>query len=212
MRRISHWTPTYIRDRLALMAYERTHPDAPWLTSAMTAILDTWLRPSDIGLEFGSGRSTVWFAGRIRHLTSVEHNSAWHESVKKRLAAATLQNRVDYRLCEDGNRDAPDTQYAAVAGEFAPCSLDFVLVDGRCRDHIALACLEKIKPGDAMIIDNINGYLPRSPKPRAPDSRGPEDGCATPVWAKVAENLRGWRLIWTTNGVFDTALWIRPCA
>jgi predicted O-methyltransferase YrrM len=211
MRKIGHWTPTYIYDRLAVIRYEKKHPDAPWITASMISILEDWLRPADVGLEFGSGRSTVWFASRVARLTSVEHNPVWHEIVSKRLAAKMLQDRVDYRLCDDGLGDTADTRYAKVVGEFQVRSLDFVFVDGRSRDHIALASLEKIKPGGALIIDNINWYIPHSPKPRSPASRDAADGCASPVWGKVVEQVKGWRLIWTTNGVSDTALWTKPC-
>lgn len=211
MRRVSHWTCRYIRDRVAVMLYERAHPEAPWLTANMIGFLDGWLRPTDIGLEFGSGRSTAWFANRVGRLTSVEHNAEWYENVRAMLGTRGLSGRVDYRLCRDGVRDMADTSYVAVAEEFGPNSLDFVLVDGRCRDHCASACMGKLKPGGILIIDNINWYVPRNPKPRAPDSRGFSDGWASADWKAVSGQLESWRLVWTTNGVSDTALWVKPC-
>jgi hypothetical protein len=68
MRPFAHWTPRYVKNRLALMAYERFNPEQPWLTRNMIEILENWLKPTDVGLEFGSGRSTTWFARRVRHL------------------------------------------------------------------------------------------------------------------------------------------------
>ena len=85
MRSFRHWTPRYLWNRLALMADERRYPDSPWLTRAMVEILETWLRPGDVGLEFGSGRSTIWFARRIKYLTSVENNPGWYTKVKENL-------------------------------------------------------------------------------------------------------------------------------
>src|SRR5262249_54034239 len=55
MRSFRHWTPTYIRDRLAMLRYELAHPDAPWLTGEMNQFLESWLAPDHVGLEFGSG-------------------------------------------------------------------------------------------------------------------------------------------------------------
>lgn len=211
MRRFSHWTWRYIQDRLGVIMYERSNPDSPWLTAYMIELLDCWLGPGDIGLEFGSGRSTIWFANRIGRLTSVEHDAQWYENVRARLETQRLLERVDYRLCQDGVRETADTSYVAVAREFTPNSLDFVLVDGRCRDHCALACMDNLKPGGILIIDNINWYVPRNPKPRAPDSRGVSDGWASAEWKAVSEQLESWRLVWTTNGVSDTALWVKPC-
>lgn len=211
MRRISHWTWRYIWDRIAVMRYERANPEAPWLTANMIEFLDGWLGPGDMGLEFGSGRSTVWFANRVGRLTSVEHNAEWYENVRAMLGARGLSERVDYRLCEDGVRETADTSYVAVTEEFGPNSLDFVLVDGRCRDHCASACMGKLKPGGILVIDNINWYVPRNPKPRAPDSRDFSDGWASAEWKTVSGRLESWRLVWTTNGVSDTALWVKPC-
>jgi len=61
-----------------------------------------------------------------------------------------------------------------------------------------------------LIIDNVNRYLPCLSK--APSSRRPALGPVTPVWAEVADGLRGWRTIWTSSGVTDTAIFIRPGA
>ncbi len=41
------------------MLYERRHPAAPWLTPEAIRPLSTMLA-SNRGLEFGSGRSTIW--------------------------------------------------------------------------------------------------------------------------------------------------------
>jgi predicted O-methyltransferase YrrM len=201
----------YIRDRLAVMRYQRANPEAPWLTANMIELLDCWLRPADVGLEFGSGRSTAWFASRVGRLISVEHDSQWHKKVRARLGALGVMERVDYRLCEDGAREAADTSYVAVAQESGPNTLDFVLVDGKCRDHCALACVDKLKPGGMLIVDNVNWYIPRDPKSRAPNSRSMDEGYQSETWQLVGEQLRSWRGIWTSNGVWDSAVWVKPC-
>ncbi len=210
MRSFKHWTLRYIVDRLAVMRYEHNHPDAPWLTRSMVEILVEWLHPDDTGLEFGSGRSTVWFAKRVAHLTSVEHDPGWYSTVTERLRQAGITDRVDYRLCEDGSTERETLEYVAVAKQIAPGILDFCLVDGMARDHCALAILEKIKPGGALIIDNINWYLPRESKTPVPKSRGIEDGYASEQWEKFAQAVKDWRCIWTTSGITDTALWVKP--
>ena len=35
-------------------------------------------------------------------------------------------------------------------------------------------------------------------------------GPATAVWAAVGRELAGWRTIWTSSGVWDTAIFIKP--
>ena len=86
-----HLTPRYLIDRVRLIAYERRHPDAPWLTSEAIAFLERWLEPDAVGFEWGSGRSTVWFAQRVRQLISIEHDPHWYEEVTRRLDEKGLE-------------------------------------------------------------------------------------------------------------------------
>jgi predicted O-methyltransferase YrrM len=207
--RMRHRTPRYVYDRARQFVYERRHPRAPWITPEAARLLTFMLRSQDRGLEFGSGRSTIWFAERVRHLTSVEHDQRWHAQVSELLHERCLDN-VDYVLAP---LDQPpelggSSEYASAALAFAETSLDFVLVDGAYRDHTAMHVLSKIKPGGILIIDNVNWYLPSGS--RAPNSRTAALGPDGPVWRRVAQDLAGWRSIWTSSGVWDTAVFIKP--
>jgi predicted O-methyltransferase YrrM len=204
----SHRTLPYVYHRTRQLFYERAHPDHPWLTPAAIDLLATLLRPADTGAEFGSGRSTLWFAARVAALTSVEHDARWHETVTARLSNGGPGN-VEYILAPE---DQPmerggDSAYARTALAFPDASLDFALVDGHYRDYSAKFIMPKIKPGGMLIIDNVNWYLPSQSK--APNSRTAELGPATDVWAEVWRQLAGWRAIWTTSGVWDTAIFIK---
>jgi predicted O-methyltransferase YrrM len=83
-------------------------------------------------------------------------------------------------------------------------SLDFVLVDGVYRNHCALRCVPKVKPGGLVVIDNVNWFLPG--KTQASSSRTMNDGPLDSVWQGFPDLTRGWRRIWTTNGVWDTLI------
>jgi predicted O-methyltransferase YrrM len=208
MRTFRHWKPRYVVDRVRELRYTRRHPDAPWLTPQATQLLTTMLRPTDLGVEFGSGRSTLWLAGRVRHLTSVEHDEEWYGAVAFRLKDQGVHN-VDYLFAPP---DAPadrgaESEYARTMVRFADGSLDFVLVDGTYRDACARLALGKLRPGGLLIIDNVDRYLPSDS--RSPAARGLTQGPAGPVWSEVAEVLAGWRRIWTSNGVWDTAIFVR---
>jgi predicted O-methyltransferase YrrM len=200
-RSFKHWTPRYVVDRILLKAFESRHPDLPWITRASIEILATWLRPDDAGLELGSGRSTLWFARRTGRLISVEHDPAWHRRVSQMLQDRHIDN-VEYhhipqpRVYADFVKSLPDN------------SFDFILVDGIERDECAVACTSKLKPGGALLVDNANWYLPFAS--RSPSSRGAGNTPATATWGKFAELVKMWRLVWTSNGVTDTAIWVRP--
>ncbi|MCF6354597.1 MAG: hypothetical protein L3J26_05755 [Candidatus Polarisedimenticolaceae bacterium] len=206
MRSFHHLTPRYVWNRFALMAYERANPELPWLTRDMINILGEWLCSTDVGLEFGSGRSTSWFAKRVRHLTSVENNPEWFEIVQNQIQDLP----VEYFLHQDGTDNVGNSEYVAVAQKLPFASLDFCLIDGMARDHCALACLDKIKPGGILIIDNVERYIPREHKTFSPNSRSISDGYASEIWEQVGKELQKWRCIWTTNGVTDTAFWVKP--
>lgn len=69
---------------------------------------------------------------------------------------------------------------------------------------------QKIKSGGIVIVDNINWYLPAPHKTCSPASRSRTDGPATVAWEQFSLAVDHWRSVWTTNGVWDTALWQKP--
>jgi len=208
MRSIRHWTPGYVNARLGEIADHRKHPRDPWLTRQAIDILDGYLKKSDTGLETGSGRSTLWFAKRLGTLTSLEHNTEWHGIVQGQLKAEGASN-VEYHLLPEAARVADEAQpYVKQVEGLADESLDFALVDGVFRDWCALYATKKLKRGGVMVIDNVNWFLPSRSK--SPNSRREGEPAKSETWAKVEAELRGWRRIWTSSGVTDTAFFFKP--
>jgi predicted O-methyltransferase YrrM len=194
------------------MAYERRNPDAPWLTAESVAFLERRLGPDHVGFEWGSGRSTVWFARRVRHLTSIEHDPHWYEAVTRRLDERGVAPKVTCRRIARDDAVLIDHPYVSAISDLDDGALDFCLVDGltELRAHCALACLPKLKTGGIAIVDNANWSLPHEPRSRAPNSRGPAEGYASAEWQAFASQVADWPCIWTTNGVTDTAIWTKP--
>jgi predicted O-methyltransferase YrrM len=212
-RTFRHWTPAYVLSRTAEFIYGRRHANMPWLTPTANSILPTLLRSSDIGLEWGSGRSTVWFAGHVAHLTSVEHHDGWYRRVREQLAQRNLVN-VEYVHVPARNEVEPaqpaDAEpYVRIADHFSDDSLDFALVDGVYRSACAMAVIPKLRSGGLLILDNANWFLPTGSA--APSTRGIHEGPASAQWTAFHQALSGWRCIWTTSGVTDTMIWIKPC-
>ena len=138
--------------------FQRENPYAPWFVPAAITYIERELRPECIGFEWGCGRSTLWFAQRARHVTSVEGRRAWFEEVKSWLAKNDLADRVTLCLAEVTSEydfaEAEIERYASVIDGIADGSLDFIVVDGHFRE----ACLHhvgnKLRPGGMLIIDN----------------------------------------------------------
>ena len=194
------WTPRYVKNRIRLAIRQKLYKEHPWLVLDSVNFMENYLKPQDRGLEWGCGRSTVWFAKRIGVLTSVETDKTWHGLVSSKLADAELVN-VDLHLV---SKDDPE-EYLKPASVLAYESLDFVLVDGQHRHLAVTTSLPLLKKGGILIIDNINWYIP-SPFGFAPASV--KD--VLPEWSGVFSLLKSWRCFWATDGVTDTAIWFKP--
>lgn len=148
--------------------------DQPWLCFEAIERLGAWLRPGMQVFEWGSGGSTLFFAERAASVRSVEHDRAWYEVVRERLARRGAA-RCDLRLVEPdpaagppadpadphGNasgdarfRAASFARYVNAIAEVADGSLDLVLVDGRARPSCCRAAMPKVRPGGLLVLDN----------------------------------------------------------
>jgi predicted O-methyltransferase YrrM len=201
-------TARFAVDMAALAIARRRHTvEQPWITREAIKILSGMLRRADIGLEFGSGGSTVWLARHVGHLYSVEAFEHWHTPLLDKLAAAKIDNvTLELVSADQLGYESPAHKHAYTNArhELTPESLDFVLIDGEYRDDTALRAVGLLKPGGLLILDNANSYLPnlsRTPwRVHQPASQN---------WARFLTEVQGWRHIWTTNGAWDTALWIK---
>ncbi len=210
MRSLRHWTPTYIVNRYKYFCYFRKRQDAPWLCPSVIGVLETYFRPDDVGIEFGSGRSTLWFAKQVAHVTSVESSPEWADRVVKTLEENGYSSKVDMHLHSiqpvvEGDRTT--YPYVQVAESLPDASLDFALVDGiDLRGQCVLAVIPKLRSGGLLIIDNIERYIPNS-------SIGPEaikEGYADEYWQEFGEKTKDWRYMWFGSGVTDTVLYFKP--
>ena len=155
--------PLILVRRIWHLGYERLYPKKPFLAPAAVRFLDQRLPRAGIGLEWGSGRSTRWFARRLASLVSVEYDDRWHTIVGLQLAEDGLSN-VDLRLVPlDHPRNEPTRpvydplpRYVALADTFPDDHFDFIEVDGHYRQACVAAALRKLKPGGLLLIDDTN--------------------------------------------------------
>lgn len=150
-----HWTPAYIVDRLAVARWERRNPDKPWLVRAAVEAMTDLIRPGDTVVEFGSGRSTLWFSrlvGPQGRVISVEDYRPWHDKVAAQIAEAGASN-VEYLFVGQSPEEylAPPSEAVSRIGG----RIDVALADGfKHRDHAALWALDRLRPGGLLIVDN----------------------------------------------------------
>lgn len=202
-KRLSHITPTYIIDKVRLLWYEWRNPEAPWLAPEANAFLEKFLRDSDCGVEYGSGRSTVWLGKRVRALLSVEDDLGYYERILADIRESNLEEKVRLEF-SDCRAD-----YTSYLSEFSDETVDFCLVDGDARDQVSLVAVPKLRRGGLLILDNANWYLP-NPCARAPDSVRHVKEIPSANWEQFHELTSHWRQLWFSSGVSDTLVLIKP--
>lgn len=192
-------SPRYVLRKLAVTLYEMRHPDHPWITREAIERLDGALRREHRVFEWGSGGSTIWLASRVKLLVSVEHNAQWAARVRGRLQATGITN-VDYRA-------VGEHEYLAQIDAFPLEHFDVVMVDALFRGDALLRSIPRLRRGGLIVFDNVNWYFPSAS--RTPHSRAEAEGPSAEA-AAAWEIVRNWPVIWTSNGVNDTALFTKP--
>lgn len=196
-----HQTPKYLINRFKQMLFQKLNPKVPWLTEQSIFLLNQLIRPDDFGIEFGSGRSTMWFADRCRFLISIEHHTEWYQKINDELKDNT---NVDYRFATINSDEPNSSGYANVLKEFSNESVDFILNDGRIREIIALQSIQKLRPGGIFILDNAERYIVNDYE--LPESIGRVEDNMTDDWRKFRRLTKEWRKIWTVDGVSSTLI------
>lgn len=105
-------------------------------------------------LEFGSGWSTIWFAGMDCIVTSVEHHSGWYHEVVSKLHMLDLDRLTRMYLHHPQN-------YYKVFDSWKEQEFDIVYVDciDEYRVDVAQKSLQLLKPDGILILDDTHWSL-----------------------------------------------------
>jgi hypothetical protein len=187
--------PTTALRRVGYKFYELTHPDEPWMAQGAIRFCEASLTREMAGFEWGSGRSTAWFAQHLGSLTSIEHELGWFKIVQEKLKRQGIRNvthrhiplnhppEEPYRPIYD-----PIPDYVAAVDEFRDGTLDFASVDGHYRNACVAAVIRKLKPGGLLLIDNT-------------------DWLSLPEWGVPPD----WELVHQSRNVMtETTIWRKP--
>ena len=201
-RRYDHLNFRYVKNRLNQIIYEIRKPDEPWLNPQANKLLSTLIKKEDVGIEFGSGRSTFWFGERLKSLISIEHDSRWFEFVEKNIRNKGFTEKVKIYLHKT------EKDYLSIINELKDNSIDFCLIDGIYRDLCADAMIPKIASGGIFIIDDAQIFIPND-ETFSLDARKKIHGYSRQSWKEIDQKIKSWRLIKTTNGISDTYIYIK---
>lgn len=182
-----HWSIKYVIGRIVLFFYEICFKNYPWITFGAVNILKQNMKKKESFIvEFGSGRSTIFFSELCKSVLSIEHDKIWYEKVTNEIVKKKLTN-VRIILCEDRG------DYISVIDEYRDNSIDFIFIDGKSRSKIANKVLPKIKRGGFLILDDAQRYIDN---PKYDNE-----------WLSFLEKVKNWKYIRTDNWVSRTDLW-----
>lgn len=195
--------------KINYQAYQKKNPEAPWISPGSIYVLKQILTKNMVGFEFGSGRSTVFYAELLNHITAIEHYQPWFSKVETLLKSKNIKN-ADLKLIES-NGEAPSQHlpsemqlfisaddypvkdevfkdYINALDAFSDSHFNFIAVDGRARLSCILKSIPKLKHGGFLLLDN-------SERKR---------------YEPALKALKDWPMIYTTTGLTDTSIWMKP--
>ena len=200
---LNTFKPSYFFKRLRMNSFQRKLPDAPWLTENAVYILNSWLKPSDKGFEWGSGRSTLWLANRSASLVSIEHHEGWYNNVSSMLKNNDLYEKVEYFRIDDGE------EYESKIDEY-DYPFDYILIDGRRRLQCLKKAISKVKMGGILILDNSDRYIPNNIGDNFLSVVNKSCKFRNEDWEKTIQLMSEWRQFQTSDGINDSTIWMRP--
>jgi hypothetical protein len=203
-RNLNHVTPFYIVQRARVWLQSKRHPEWPWLTGKAVKWCESYLKPHHNMVEWGGGRSTIWFAKRVQKITTCETSQKWAEQIKQQAAAANLTN---IELIVENPRESEPAKARLLLAHLPDESVDFCLVDGSYyRLECMLAAIRLVKKGGYIMLDNAERYLATPYWSKTPygTKETPDE------WQRIESLLANWPCVWTSNTVCDTVWWQKP--
>jgi hypothetical protein len=187
--------------------FQKKHPDYPWLCPDAIKALEILLKGGK-GIEYGSGRSTLFFAQLLDELHSIEHHLGWSEKVNQMLLdhhmdhvhlhyipadqvfmEPKLSSEEQFFLSEEDYpiKDDIFSTYVKYLDKIAEESIDFILVDGRARKSCCQKAMSKLRTGGILVLDNSERVRYQS----------------------VIEDFSIYPSIFTSTGLTDTTIWLK---
>ncbi len=118
----------------------------PWMTYPVIEFLQKTLQPHHEIFEFGCGASTLFFAKKVKKVTSLETNKNWLELIKQKLPS----KNVEIILMKDGLTNDLYQNFAKDSGQ----KFDFIIIDSLKRFECAKNSITALKPGGVIILDD----------------------------------------------------------
>lgn len=118
----------------------------PWMSYDMVEFLDEKLNKELSLFEYGVGYSTMFFAKRMKSVTSIEHHEGWFNDISAQLAH--MENiQIKLFKLDEGYEEAVKQEKE---------KFDVILIDGRKRATCAINSFERLSDHGVLVLDDSN--------------------------------------------------------
>jgi len=116
----------------------------PWCTYPFIKFIEPRLNDTLNVFEFGCGNSSLWYALKVKNITSVEHDREWHDLVKKKMPenAKIIFKELVYGGAYSKSIFESNDKY------------HIVIVDGRDRVNCAKNAIDALTDDGVIVFDN----------------------------------------------------------
>lgn len=124
----------------------------PWYTLPTLQWLKTQDTSQWIVFEYGAGYSTIWWTMNALKVISIDSNEVWSKAMQTWLATTEEKyvHSIQFWATPIGTTIDPEVQFPINDNNLFDC----VIVDGEWREECVKYCLQFIRSGGFLIIDN----------------------------------------------------------
>ena len=115
----------------------------PWVTYPFLEFITDRLNTDITIFEFGSGNSTLFFAKRVNHVISIEHNVEWFNNLKEKIPP-----NVELIFSESEDAD----EYVSISRKKSKS--DFVFIDGINRVECCMVAPDVLSDSGVIVLDD----------------------------------------------------------
>lgn len=120
----------------------------PWMNYSMIHLFNERLHSDLTVFEYGSGSSTMYFAERVKEITSIEYDHDWYDKV--------LEYTSEMQNASVNFIPLSDDYHRSIAQLGKGKKFDLVIVDGRHRVESAIFSFDHISENGVIILDDTH--------------------------------------------------------
>jgi hypothetical protein len=148
----------------------------PWFTHPFLEVIKKWDLSNKRVLEYGGGRSTIWWAYKAKQIECIETSGEWVNAIIEEAQEHGLSNiRIFTCPCREGETDIASRMEYITVPRLHIDPFDIVVVDGILRYECMRFGIDLLKRvGGILIVDNWQ-----------------QDGFVCPACADLVEPYKG---------------------